>query len=238
MFAMSMFMGIRRVVIHEGWEVVLSMKNAEDRNNKIYDAVRKVLKDHEVQNISEDEEYKWIKCDIDREKKHLDIEIRAWDDCIDVKCIYPFRVQSNAIALVSLYMAMNNYDTMAYTIKLNQFDGVLLVETCIPICIEADMDQSAVWCVLNGAIEFSLDHFYRLANYSVGKYPEDDRDKYTWLLLSSFDALNGDKIDFLGMHYGSEDFKEDFFWKMNVIESFEKWVEKTKEWYDDNFPFC
>ncbi len=214
------------------------MKNAEDRRNRIYDVVDKVLREHEVQNLSEDEEFKRFKYCVNSHKRHLDIDVRTWGERIDVQCVYPFKAQSNAIALVSLYMAMNNYGTMAYTLKLNQFDGKLLVETSIPLCEEASVDKVTVWDEIHNVIEFALDHYLKLSNYSVGKLPDDDRDKYTWLLLSSFDALNGDEIDFLNIHYGTEDFSEDFFWKMKTIQSFSRWVDKTNKWYDDNFPFC
>ena len=55
-------------------------------------------------------------------------------------------------------------------------------------------------------------------------------------MASSFivDALNGDEINYSNLYYGAED----FFWEMQTIESFAKWIDKTKQWYDDNFPFC
>ena len=224
--------------MRESREVVLNMKNAEDKRKRIYDVVDKILNEHEVQNLSGDEEFKCFKCCVNSHKRHLDIDVRTWLDRIDVQCIYPFKVQSNAIALVALYMAMNNYDTLAYTLKLNRFDGKLLVETSIPICPEESIDKATVWGEMHNAIEFALDHYIKLSNYSVGKFPSDDRDKYSWLLLASFDALNGDNIDFSDLHYGTEDFSEDYFWKMKTIRSFSKWIDKTNKWYDDNFPFC
>ncbi len=214
------------------------MQDTEERKRGMFDVVDKVLSEHEVKDYTKDEEFKCFKFTVDDDKKHLDVDVRAWGDRIEVMCFYPFRAQSNALALVSLYMAMSNNETFVYTLKLNQFNGKLLVETDIPYCREPELDRDTIWREISSAIQFAFEHYMRLSNYAVGKLPAKEKEKYTWLLLSSFDAINGDDINYSNVWYGCEDFKEDFFWKMQTIQSFSKWIEKTKQWYDDNFPFC
>ncbi len=214
------------------------MRDKESRRNGMFDIVDNVLCEHEVKNFTKDEEYKCFKFTVDEDNMHLDVDVRVWNDQIEVMCLFPFRAQSNALAIVSLYLAMSNFSTVVYTLKLNQYDGRLLLETGIPYCDEADMDKDTVWGEISATIQFAFEHYMRLSNYAVGKLPAAEKKKYTWLLLSSFDALNGDEINYSNIYYGSEDFTEDYFWKMQTIQSFSKWVDDTKKWYDDNFPFC
>ena len=135
-------------------------------------------------------------------------------------------------------MAMTNYYVGRYYLKFNPFNGSIWVEASIPVGRKADVDNKDIWCEINNTVEYALDEFLKLSNYSVGKLPKKEREKYTWLLLSSFDALNGDKINYLNIVYGTEAFEEDYFWKQGVIESFDKWVSKTRDWYANNLPFC
>ncbi len=72
--------------------------------------------------------------------------------------IFPFRAQSNALAIVSLYMAMSNFDTLVYTLKLNQFNGKLFVETSIPYYGETELDKDTIWFETSNATQFAFEH--------------------------------------------------------------------------------
>ncbi len=209
----------------------------EDRDNKLYETVGEILKEHEVHDFSGVEEYELFRFAVDKDNKHLDVEVRPRGDRIEVVCQFPFRVQSNAIAIVSLLMTMVNYYNANYTLLLKQSDGGLYAQTIISVCEGADVDKGSIWLEINEIVEFALDNYIQLSNYCVGKVPADERDKYTWLLLSAFDALNGDEIRYQKLHYGTSDFREDFYWKLETIESFSQWCNKTREWYDENLPF-
>ena len=214
------------------------MERLKQGSKKLYDTVDKILNEHEVQNLSKDTERKKIRFTIDKDGKHLDVDVNIRTDRVDIMCLYPFKVQSNAVAIISLCMIMLNYNVDCFSLKLNPLNGSLWVEASIAVGRNVDIDKKNIWCVINNAVEYALDEFLRLSNYSVGKLPDKEREKYTWLLLSSFDALNGDNINYLNLVYGTEDFEKNFFWKKEVIESFDRWVTETKEWYANNLPFC
>lgn len=208
------------------------------RINKLYDIVDNILSEHEVQNLSKDKERKKFRFTIDKDGRHLDVDVIICTDRVDVMCIYPFKVQSNTAAIISLFMAMTNYYVDGYYLKFNPLNGSIWVETGIPVGRKADVDNKDIWCGVNDTVEYALDEFLILSNYSVGKLPDNEREKYTWLLISSIDALNGDRINYLSIVYGTEDFEEDFLWKKEAIDSFDKWVSKTRDWYANNLPFC
>ncbi len=214
------------------------MQSMEDRDNKLYEIVGEILNEHKVHNLSMVEEYELYRFSVETENKHLDVDVRPRGNRVEVLCVFPFRVQSNAIAIVSMFMTMINYYSPNYTLLLNQLNGGLYAQSNISVCEAKGIDEEAVWREINEVVGFALENYIQLSNYCVGKVPADERDKYSWLLLSSFDSLNGDDINYKKLWYGTEDFKEDFVWKMETINSFDKWCQKTKDWYVDNLPFC
>ena len=214
------------------------MGNSKGRIDKAYDVVERILFENNVKHLSKDEEFKHFSFEEDRDNKHLDVIIKAYEDAIVVTCTYPFKVQSNAIALVSMYLSTVNYYSINSSLKLNQSNGDLEYESLIPLCEEKIVDTACIWEDIRDFIDFALDHYLELSNYSVGKLSSEEKEKYTWLLLSSFDAINGEHINYSQLVYGTAGFKEDFFWKKDAIERFDRWVNATKEWYDNNLPFC
>ena len=214
------------------------MGDSKDKIDKANAVVERILCENNVKHLSEGEEFKQFSFKVDRDGKHLDVIIKAYEDAILVTCIYPFKVQSNAIALVSMFLSTVNYYSVNCSLKLNQSNGDLAYESFIPMCVETIVDTEYLWKDISNSIDFALDHYLILSNYSVGKLSVEEKEKYTRLLLSSFDAINGDKISYSKLGYGTAGFQEDFFWKQDAIESLEKWVSATKEWYDNNLPFC
>jgi len=117
---------------------------------------------------------------------------------------FPFKVQTNAIPLLSMYMAEFNKNK-AYTILgLDPYDGEVFMHYTDALSDPKLFDETAFFTCVMTFISVAFDIYTKLAGLSMGVVSDSEHAKYKKLLELSLDTLNGD-FDDTNITYGTED---------------------------------
>lgn len=199
----------------EGTEVVEQLKAEFDRmlkgvkeltpeEKQIMDSIQEALKEHGLKFSYGPDTSKHVDLGFGMENKPFRMNIIIQNGKIIYRLSFPFRVQSNAIPFVTMYMAEFNSDKAFSHICLDLDDGELTMEYSFILEDPNRFDKKEFWIYMMSLIRPSLEVYTKMSHLSMGMVSGKERTLYKILLEKALETLKGEYDDD-DVSYGIED---------------------------------
>ncbi len=175
---------------------------------KIIDGVLETLREHELRYSYDPDFPRNVELWSGVDNKPFRMNISLQNGKLIYRLSFPFRVQSNAIPLVAMYMAKYNSEVAFSHIDLDQNDGEIAMEYAYIIEDPARFDKKEFWVYLMLLVLPSLDEYTKLSHLSMGVVPRKDRGLYKILLEKALKTLD-DEYEDEDVTYGTEELERD-----------------------------
>lgn len=170
--------------------------------------IREVLDEHELKYFYDEDEPKCIKLGFSMDNKPFNIHIILQNGKVIFRLSFPFRVQSNAITFMSIFMAEFNKDKAFSVLNLDPDDGELTMEYSYMLEDSNHFNEKYFWVYMTSLIHPALEIYTKVAHLSVGMISGKDRKLYKQLLKMAMETINGD-FDDDNVCYGTESLESD-----------------------------
>ena len=201
--------------LDQGTEVVNQLKAEIDRmlkgvkevtpeEKQIMDSIQEALKEHDLKFSYDSGISKHVDLDFGMENKPFRMNIIIQNGKIIYRLSFPFRVQSNAIPFVTMYMAKFNSDKAFSNMCLDLDDGELTMEYSFILEDPNRFDKKEFWIYMMSLIHPSLEVYTKMAHLSLGMVSGKERTLYKILLEKALETLKGEYDDD-DVSYGIED---------------------------------
>lgn len=174
---------------------------------KILQSIKETLSEHHLKYIYDQDRPKMVEIPFGTENKPFRMQVVLQNEKVIFRLAFPFRVQCNSLALVTLYMAQFNENKAFSLMNLDMDDGEVTMEYSSLIGKADEYNSRYFWIYMTSLIKPSLDAYTRLQRLAVGKVSKDNKKLYKILLEKSLAVINGEEEDEDDIIFGSEDLK-------------------------------
>ncbi len=136
------------------------------------------------------------------DKKPLTVKLTVDSSGIRMSAVFPFAVQSKALALTAIYVTRFNCEEAFSRLDLDLDDGELTLDHTCRIRNEKDYDADEILVSLGMLVDKAVEIYVSLHNLSVGKVSAENRELYTRMIEMSMAALDGVEEDEDDIEYG------------------------------------
>lgn len=143
------------------------------------------------------------------DNKILRMMIILQNEKIIFRLVFPFRIQCNSSALVTLYIAQYNEDKALSRMHLDFDDGEVTMEYSYFPGKAENFDAEHFWIYMMSLVYPSQVAYTRLNRLAIGKVSKDVKELYKSLLEKSLAIINGEEEDENDIIYGCEDLMKD-----------------------------
>lgn len=210
----------------------------EKMQQKLLLLVKEALDSRKIQYSYANEMQTWLKFSLEEDNKKLDIIMEIRHPTIRIIAYYPFRVQCNAIVLVSLFIGAINDRSFAECVRFDHHNGKLYLVLDVLSNDGHRLDMESLLAELDYLTGRAFCEYTRLSNYAVGKIGSEESDFYERMLLEAINGLMEDEISYHEIRYGSDEIMKWPLLGSDVADNVDKWSKKLQKTADDNFPFC
>lgn len=201
--------------LDEGTEVVEQLKAEIDRmlkgvkevtpeEKQIMNSIQEALKEHGLKFSYDPDTPKHVDLGFGMENKPFRMNIIIQNGKIIYRLSFPFRVQSNAIPFVTMYMAEFNSDKAFSHMCLDLDDGELTMEYSFILEDPNRFDKKEFWIYMMSLIRPSLEVYTKMSHLSMGMVSGKERTLYKILLEKALETIKGEYDDD-DVSYGIED---------------------------------
>ena len=175
----------------------------------IMEKVLKALDEHKLKYSYDEDTPKHVNLSFSMEDKPFEIEVILQHGKVILKLTFPFKVRTNAIALMGIYMTEFNSAGTAFSPLSVEFDkGKVYMDYAYMLEEPDQFDEKNFWIYMTSHIKFALEIYIRLENICVGLIPKKDRRLYKKLLEMALETVNGD-FDDENVSYGIKSLKSE-----------------------------
>ena len=190
-------------------EIDKLLKGLEDFTPKekiIMDNIQETLKERGLKYSYNQDDPRHVNLDFEMENKPFRMNIILQNGKVIYRLCFPFRVQSNAIPFVTIYMAEFNSDTVFSHMSLDMDNGELTMEYSYLLEDPTRFNKKEFWIYTMSLILPSLEVYTKMAHLSMGMVSGKDRRLYTILLEKALETIKGE-YDVDDVSYGVENLK-------------------------------
>ena len=214
--------------LDEGTEVVEQLKAEIDRmlkgvkefthkEKQIMDSIQETLKEHGLKFSYDPDTPKHVDLGFGMENKPFRMNIIIQNGNIIYRLSFPFRVQSNAIPFVTMYMAEFNSDKAFPHMCLDLDDGELTMEYSFILEDPNRFDKKEFWIYMMSLIRPSLEVYTKMSHLSLGMVSGKGRTLYKILLEKALETLKGEYDD-EDVSYGIEDLSTELSEENSILK--------------------
>lgn len=130
------------------------------------------------------------------------------NEMVIFRLTFPFRVQCNTLALVSLYMAQFNENKGFSLMNLDLDDGEATMEYSYLLGKAEEFNKEYFWIYLMSLVHLAQEAYTRLNHLAAGKVSKEVKNLYKTLLEQSLAVINGKDEEEETVIYGCEDLQK------------------------------
>lgn len=206
---------------------------------KIIECIKAALDEHGLKYSYDPERAKMVEVGFGADNKVFRMMIILQNEKVIFRLSFPFRVQCNTLALVSLYMAQFNENKAFSLMNLDLDDGEATMEYSYLLGKAEEFNKEHFWIYLMSLVHPAQEAYTRLSHLAVGKVSKDVKNLYMTLLEQSLAVINGEDEEEESVIYGCEDLQKG---KDSREEFLKRLIHDRKSLSDlddddDTFPF-
>ncbi len=187
-------------------------KSLGAEEEKIIECIKATLDEHGLKYSYDPDRAKMIEVGFGAENKVFRMMIILQNEKVIFRLAFPFRVQCNTLALVSLYMAQFNAqfnENKAFSLmNLDLDDGEATMEYSYLLGKAEEFNKEHFWIYLMSLVHPAQEAYTRLNHLAVGKVSKDVKSLYKTLLEQSLAVINGEDEEEESVIYGCEDLQK------------------------------
>ena len=217
-------------------------KSLGAEEEKIIECIKAILDEHGLKYSYDLDRAKMIEVGFGAENKVFRLMIILQNEKVIFRLAFPFRVQCNTLALVSLYMAQFNENKAFSLMNLDLDDGEATMEYSYLFGKAEEFNKEHFWIYLMSLVHPAQEAYTRLNHLAVGKVSKNLKSLYKTLLEQSLAVINGEDEEEDTVIYGCEDLqkgkdaREEFLKRLiHDRKSLSSVDDDEKD--DDEFPF-
>lgn len=172
---------------------------------KIIECIKAALDEHGLKYSYDPERAKMVEVGFGADNKVFRMMIILQNEKVIFRLSFPFRVQCNTLALVSLYMAQFNENKAFSLMNLELDDGEATMEYSYLLGKAEEFNKEYFWIYLMSLVHPAQEAYTRLSHLAVGKVSKDVKNLYMTLLEQSLAVINGEDEEEDTVIYGCED---------------------------------
>lgn len=205
---------------------------------KIIECIKATLDEHGLKYSYDPDRAKMIEVEFGVENKVFRMMIILQNEMVIFRFVFPFRVQCNTLALVSLYMAQFNENKAFSLMNLDLDDGEATMEYSYLLGKAEEFIKEHFWIYLMSLVHPAQEAYTRLNHLAVGKVSKNIKSLYKTLLEQSLAVINGEDEEEESVIYGCEDLQKG----KDARKEFQRRLihdrKPLDDWDDDDsFPF-
>lgn len=186
-------------------------KSLGAEEEKIIECIKATLDEHRLKYSYDLDRAKMIEVGFGAENKVFRLMIILQNEKVIFRLAFPFRVQCNTLALVSLYMAQFN-ENKAFSLfslmSLDLDDGEATMEYSYLLGKAEEFNKEHFWIYLMSLVHPAQEAYTRLNHLAVGKVSKNLKSLYKTLLEQSLAVINGEDEEEESVIYGCEDLQK------------------------------
>ena len=217
-------------------------KSLGAEEEKIIECIKATLDEHGLKYSYDPDRAKMIEVGFGAENKVFRMMIILQNEKVIFRLAFPFRVQCNTLALVSLYMAQFNENKAFSLMNLDLDDGEATMEYSYLLGKAEEFNKEHFWIYLMSLVHPAQEAYTRLNHLAVGKVSKDVKSLYKTLLEQSLAVINGEDEEEESVIYGCEDLqkgkdsREEFLRRLiHDCKPLDDWNDDDDD--DDSSPF-
>lgn len=176
---------------------------------KIIGCIRSTLDEHGLKYSHDPERARMVEIGVSAENKVFRMMIILQNEKIIFRLSFPFRVQCNTLALVSLYMAQFNENKAFSLMNLDLDNGETTMEYSYLLGKAEEFNKEHFWIYLMSLVYPAQEAYTRLNHLAVGKVSKEVKNLYRVLLEQSLAVIKGEDEDEGSVIYGCEELQRD-----------------------------
>lgn len=184
-------------------------KHLGAEKEKIWGCIKDTLNKRGLKYTYAQDSPKMLEVGFGADNEILRMVIILQNERIIFRLVFPFKIQCNSLALVTLYMAQFNKDKAFPRMHLDIDDGEVTTEYSYLPGMAEDFDAEHFWIYMMSLVYPSQEAYTRLNHLAVGKVSKDIKELYKSLLEKSLTIINGEEEDENDIIYGCEDLIKD-----------------------------
>lgn len=183
-------------------------KSLGAEEEKIIECIKATLDEHGLKYSYDLDRAKMIEVGFGAENKVFRLMIIIQNEKVIFRLAFPFRVQCNTLALVSLYMAQFNENKAFSLMNLDLDDGEAIMEYSYLLGKAEEFNKEHFWIYLMSLVHPAQEAYTRLNHLAVGKVSKNLKSLYKTLLEQSLAVINGEDEEEDTVIYGCEDLQK------------------------------
>ncbi|MCR5502305.1 MAG: hypothetical protein K6F53_04810 [Lachnospiraceae bacterium] len=184
--------------------MISELKECTPEEKQIMDSILKTLTDHNMKFLFREEVPRRVCLRFGTDNKPFELSIYVQSRKVSYRLCFPFRVQTNALFLVSMYMAEFNADKSFSVLNLDMENGELSMEYSYILQDPETFDEDAFMIYMNSLIHLSMMFYVKLSHLAAGMVPRKDKELYRFLLQQALETIE-EKFDDEKVTYGTQD---------------------------------
>ncbi len=161
-----------------------------DDDMKILDEMKDVLKEHEVEHRSNPDHPEVIYIELIHKEKTFNLEVSIEAGMISLILSFPFRVQANAISLMSLYLTEINKEKTYPHFNLNIPEGKITISYSYLCDHPERFYGKAFWFYILSMMQAAADEYDNLKNISTCIVPKQKKRIYEYIMAESLKSID------------------------------------------------
>lgn len=170
-------------------------KRREIEKEKILNCIKATLDKHKVKYSDDSDEDKIIGILLGIDNKVFSMKIILQDEKVIFILAFPFRVQSNSVAIVALYMAQFNVNKAFSEMNMDLDDGEVTIKYSYLLGNSENFDEDYFWTYMIVLIYSAKETYTILNRLAVGKVSIEIKTLYKTLLEQSLAVINEEEDD-------------------------------------------
>lgn len=183
-------------------------KSLGAEEEKIIECIKATLDEHGLKYSYDLDRAKMIEVGFGAENRVFRLMIILQNEKVIFRLAFPFRVQCNTLALVSLYMAQFNENKAFSLMNLDLDDGEATMEYSYLLGKAEEFNKEHFWIYLMSLVHPAQEAYTRLNHLAVGKVSKNLKSLYKTLLEQSLAVINGEDEEEDTVIYGCEDLQK------------------------------
>lgn len=171
------------------------LKDVSSGEKVIMDKIRQVLDEHELKYSYDEDEPNHVLLEFGLDNKPFKIYIVLQNGKVIFRLYFPFRVQTNAIPLMCMFMAEFNKNKAFSILRLDPDDGELTMEYTCMLEDPEYFNERYFWICMTSLIHPAQEIYTKVMHLSVGMVSRKDRKLYERLLEMALETVYGDYDD-------------------------------------------
>ena len=140
------------------------------------------------------------------DNKPFDMYMFFRDKTITFKLIFPFRVETAAIPIMSMYLNELNEDKVFAHLHMDLIEGEIFMKYSYILEDKSHFDEKTAWTYMKSCVDPALEVYTRLSHIAVCYALGKDKYIYDILMDESLKSLRGSMVD--KVTYGTEEIVE------------------------------